>query len=78
MQNHVHRINTHLVTGPFKCSVMQWGVVSDFPEKSVTKMYNSILLALLAVGGCQISRKNHYVTLECPLSHGHISYNPLS
>ena len=33
--------------GPFKCYVMLWGVgLSTFPEKSVTKVYGSALLAL--------------------------------
>ena len=31
------------------------GRVSDFPEKSVTKMYGSTLLAIRGVDGCQIS-----------------------
>ena len=39
--------------------------VSDFPEKSTTKMYGSTLLALRG-GGCQICRKKHYVTIEWP------------
>ena len=41
------------------------GRVSDFSEKSVTKMYGSTLLEFYeGVGGCQISRKKRYVTLE--------------
>ena len=44
--------------------------MSDFPEKSVTKMYGSRLLALQRVGGCQIFRKKRYVTLEWPLMCG--------
>ena len=37
--------------GPFKCYVTQmgWGVL-DFPEKSVTKVYGSMLLALRGGG----------------------------
>ena len=38
-----------------------------FPEKSVTKVYGSTLLALRGGGWGQISRKNSYVTLEWPL-----------
>ena len=40
--------------------------VSYFHEKGTTKMYGSTLLALRR-GGCQISRKKRYVTLEWPL-----------
>ena len=37
--------------GPFKCYVTQLGVgVSDYPEKSVTKVYGSMLLVLRAGG----------------------------
>ena len=50
------------------------GRVSDFPEKSLMKMYGSTLLAGLLVGGewvggFRISRKRHYVTrLQWPLT----------
>ena len=40
--------------------------MSNFPEKSVTKMYGSTLRE--GVDGCQITRKKGYVTLEWPLS----------
>ena len=47
---------------------------SDFPAKSVTKMYGSTLLALRRgwVGGCRISSKKNvsYVTFEWPLTRG--------
>ena len=42
--------------GPFKCYMMQWGDVSNFPEKIVTNVYGSMLLALRG-GGYQFSRK---------------------
>ena len=42
------------------------GGVSDFPEKSVTKVDGSTLLPYKGVGGCQISRKKRYVKLEWP------------
>ena len=44
------------------------GEVSAFPEKSVTNVYSSTLLALRGGewGGGQISRKKRYVTLEWP------------
>ena len=44
------------------------GRVSDLHGKNVTKMYGSTLLALTyeGVGGCHISRKKCYVTLEWP------------
>ena len=41
------------------------GRVSDFPEKHVTKIGSTVLA--LRGGGCQISRKKRYVTLEWPL-----------
>ena len=40
------------------------GRVSDFPKKSVAKMYGSTLLALRGVGGCRLNKR--YITLECP------------
>ena len=44
--------------GPFICYVTQQGAgVSAFPEKSVTKVYGSTLLALRGGGGGQISRE---------------------
>ena len=47
------------------CNAVGGGRVSDFPEKSVRKMYvhDSTLLALRGVGEGQISRKKRYVTL---------------
>ena len=43
--------------GPFNCYVTQYrgGRMSDFPEKSVTKMYGSTLLALR--GGSNFQKK---------------------
>ena len=43
--------------------------MSDFPEKSVTKMYGSPLLALRggAWVGVEFPEKKHYVLLEWPL-----------
>ena len=46
-------------------NAVEGGRLSDFRETSVTKMYGSKLLALRG-GGCQISRKKRYVTLEWP------------
>ena len=45
-------MTTILSYEPFKCYVMQEGVggVSAFPEKSVTKVYGSTLLALRGGG----------------------------
>ena len=51
--------------------------VSDFPEKSVTKMYGSTLLALQ--GGGWVSNfwgKKRYVTLEWPLTLLHLFLCP--
>ncbi len=39
--------------------------LSDFRETSVTKLHGSTLLALRG-GGCQISGKKPFVTLEWP------------
>ena len=51
---------------PFKCYVMQWGVGGGkFRRTIVTKLYVSTILALWG-GGCQISRKKCYITLERP------------
>ena len=54
---------------PVKCYVtpMGWGV-SNFPGKSVTKVYGSTLLAFRG-GGCgsNSQEKKRYVTLEWPL-----------
>ena len=47
-----------LSIGPFKCYVMQLGV-SAFPEKSVTKVYSSMLLALRGGGWGQFPGKKH-------------------
>ena len=60
-----HRFTSteHNGDGPFKCYVMQWGV-SDFPEKTVTRMYGSTLFVLRGGGWIRISRKKRYVTLE--------------
>ena len=42
--------------------------MSNFPEKSITKVFSAMLLALRGGGGgCQISRKKRYITLEWPL-----------
>ena len=46
------------------------GRVLDLPEKSVTKMYGSTILALLR-GGYHISRKKCYVTLDGSLAARH-------
>ena len=43
------------------------GRLSDFPEKSVTKMYGSTLLALRGGGWRSNVQKKSYVTLEWPL-----------
>ena len=53
-----------LLLGPFKCYVTQWGC--QISKKSVTNVYSSTLLALR--GGCQISRKKCYITLEWRLT----------
>ena len=58
----------------FKCYVTLegWGV-SAFPEKSVTKVYGSTLLALRGGPGgwgSNFQEKKHYVTLESPLKVG--------
>ena len=45
------------------------GGVSEFLEKSVTKVYGLMLLALRGGGWGPISRKKRYVTLEWPLTH---------
>ena len=46
---------------------MQWGGVSYLQEKTLRRGYCSTLLALRGVGGCQISRKKWYVTLDWSL-----------
>ena len=44
------------------------GWVSNIPDKSVTKVYSSTLLALRGGGWMSnIQEKKHYVTLEWPL-----------
>ena len=44
------------------------GGVSDFPEKSVTKVQGSMLFALQGGGwGSNFQKKKRYVTLEWPL-----------
>ena len=52
------------------------GRVSDFPEKSNTKMYGSTLLVLRGERGGWVSnfqKKRDYVTLEWPLTnHYHL------
>ena len=49
-----------LAEGPFKCYVMQWGGggLSAFPEKSVTKVYGSMLLVLRGGGWGSNSLEN--------------------
>ena len=41
--------------------------MSNFQEKNVTKVYDSMVLGLQG-GGCQISRQKLYTTLEWPLT----------
>ena len=56
------------------CNAVGGGRVSDFPEKSITKMHGSTLLTLRG-GGCvcvKFPEKKHYVTLEWPLMHSFI------
>ena len=57
-----------LSKGPFNCYVTPWRVgVSAFPEKNVTKVKGSTLLALRAGGwGSNSLEKKRYVTLERP------------
>ena len=42
--------------------------MSDFPEKSVTRMYGSTLLALRGGRCVEFPENKHHVTLEWPLS----------
>ena len=54
-------------TGPCKCFVTQWGGVSNFLEKSVTKVYSSMLLGLRGGGWVPNLQKKRCVRLEWPL-----------
>ena len=40
--------------------------MSNFPEKNITKVYGSMLLALRGGGWGPVSRKKRYVILEWP------------
>ena len=45
-----YKLEAVIIKGPFKCYVRRGWRVSDFPEKSVMKMYGSTLLVLRGGG----------------------------
>ena len=70
---------SNLGQGPFNCYVTQWGWVSNFLEKSVTKVYGSMLLALWGGGWVSIfPERKCYVTLEWPLRHTPVAGHTLT